>query len=184
MIMNPMNWLFFGFLAIGAILLITLLRMALRKWADTYMPNTEGEGEGLTIFGFKVPFGVEIMNLITGIKNFVLVGLPNWWDRIKVWFYDIKEKLFGRKGAFKNLTETKNTIRKIILAWCIGQAKKAVSNIIVGIGWVLNFWFPGAYGISKVIAFIVPKLWGFIFTQLMLLWSNRKAASEQSLSDL
>ena len=81
-----------------------------------------------------------------GLWNFFTVGLANHWDRLKLFFYNIKESLFGKKGAFKNMIWVRHTLRRIIFAWIIGQTKK-VGGKVLGlilkiIGWAFC-WIPG-----------------------------------------
>ena len=76
-----------------------------------------------------------------GVKNFFEVGIFNWWDRISTFFGNLKTKLFGKKGVFKNAARTKATLIKILLAWCIGQTKQMVG------GWIAKL-------LLKVVKFI------------------------------
>jgi hypothetical protein len=41
------------FTIIGGLILITLARIALRKWCDAYMPKPDGSK--MTIFGIEIP---------------------------------------------------------------------------------------------------------------------------------
>lgn len=43
----------FLFTIIGGLILITLARIALKKWKEAYMPPTDGST--MTIFGFQIP---------------------------------------------------------------------------------------------------------------------------------
>lgn len=108
----------FAFIAIGALILITLARMALQKWKDTYMPKPDGSK--LTIFGISIPGWDTIKALGIGIKNFITVGLPNHFNRLQKFFGKMKKSLFGKGGILEDMAATKNALRRIIAAWIIG----------------------------------------------------------------
>lgn len=88
------------FITLGGLVLITLARVALKKWTDAYMPKPDGSQ--LTIFGIPIPGWSTIKAIGIGIWNWITVGLPNWWDRLKLFVGKIKNALFGRNGAFRN----------------------------------------------------------------------------------
>jgi hypothetical protein len=88
------------FTVVGALILITLTRMAFRKWRKTYMP--EPDGSKLTIFGIPIPGWDMIKAFAIGVRNFFMVGLPNMFDTLKMYFGKIHRKLFGRKGILRN----------------------------------------------------------------------------------
>ena len=125
-------------------LLITLARMALRKWADTYMPKSDGSK--FRIFGIEIPGLGEIKALGIGIWNFVTVGIPNYYNRLKLFFSDVKNTLFGPKGILRDMAAVKDAIRRIIAAWIVGQTKKVggaiLSVVLQVIGWCFC-WVPG-----------------------------------------
>lgn len=134
----------FAFVAIGALILITLARMALKKWADTYMPKSDGSK--FRIFGIEIPGLGEIKALGIGIWNFVTIGLPNYYNRLKRFFGGVYKSLFGKKGILRDMAAIKNTLRRIIAAWIIGQTKKVggaiLSVVLQVIGWCFC-WVPG-----------------------------------------
>ena len=168
---------------LGAIVLITLARMAMSKWAQTYMPQSDGST--MTILGFQIPGWSMIKSFGLGIWNWVTVGLPNWWNRIKVFASKIKRMLFGKKGMFKNMSTTWHTLRRLVGAFIIGQTKqvggKIVSVILKIIGWALC-WIPGVKPVCDFLAEFGPALFTFISTQIMLIWSKGKATAEQTLA--
>ena len=74
----------FVFAAIGGLILITLARVALRKWKKAYMPKTDKST--MTIFGVKIPGWAEMKALGIGIYNFFTVGIPIYWEKLKGFF--------------------------------------------------------------------------------------------------
>lgn len=88
------------FTIIGGLILITLARMALRKWKTTYMPKTDGST--MSIFGIPIPGWDEMKAIGLGIWNFITVGIPNQFDKLSHFFGNVKQQLFGKKGIFKN----------------------------------------------------------------------------------
>ena len=71
------------FVAIGGLILISLARIALKKWKDKYMPKTDKSK--MTIFGIRVPGLAEIKALVIGIKNFFM-DLPIYWAKVTTFF--------------------------------------------------------------------------------------------------
>ena len=170
-------------IALGAVILIALARVAWRKWKKAYMPKPDGSK--MTIFGISIPNWDGIKAFAIGLKNFFTVGLPNWYDRLKLFFQGIHNTLFGKKGAFKNMAQTKNTLRKIVGALIIGWAKKTFGGLLVkALIWVLNIAFPGAGSIVNFIVELIPAIITFISTQLMIMWSNKKAAEEEKADNI
>ena len=169
------------FTIIGGLVLITLARLALAKWKQTYMPETDGSK--MTILGFQIP-GWDTMKAIgLGIWNFITVGLPNYWNRFSTFIGGIKKKLFGKKGMFRDVIETKNTLRKIFFALLIANTQKIAGKglkiVLKIIGWALC-WIPGVKPVCDFLAEFAPQLYTFISTQIMLLWSNGKASAERA----
>ena len=119
------------FTIIGGLILITLARMAIKKWSDTYMPKNDGST--MSIFGIPIPGWSTMKALGLGIWNFITVGLPNYWDRLRRFVGNIKKQLFGKKGIFRDGIETRNTLRKILWAIGIGFAKQKLSGPIAKI---------------------------------------------------
>lgn len=119
------------FTVIGGLILITLARMAFKKWSATYMPKNDGST--MSIFGIPIPGWSTMKALGLGIWNFITVGLPNYWDRLCNFIGNIKKQLFGKKGIFRDGTETRNTLRKIGLAILIGFAKNKLGGPLVKI---------------------------------------------------
>ena len=188
MIFNPLGWMKIAFIAIGGIILITLTRMALKKFKDTYMPPSDGKT--VKIFGIPIPGISEIKSLCIGIYNFARVGIPNIYGKLKVWISGVKKSLFGKGGMFSSMAQVKNTLRKIALAWVIGQTKDVLGKLLGPIGMVLKFALkftklvPG-WGIAISIAVeVIPLLFSFIAAQIMLQWSNKKAAMEEKMEGL
>ena len=164
---------------LGALILITLARIGLKKWKKTYMPDAK-DGNNMTILGVKIPNWEQIKAFGTGLYNFFRFGLLNYVDRMKSFFNKIYKSLFGKKGAFKNMIETRNTLRKVGLAFLIGLGKKHLGGAIVWIlTKVLDWVAPGSGTIAHFLIKLVPALLTFISTQLMLAWSNKTASAEQ-----
>ena len=101
LIFNPLMWMNIAFIAIGGIILITLTRMALKKFKDTYMPPSDGKT--VKIFGIPIPGISEIKSLCIGIYNFATVGIPNIYGKLKVWISGVKKSLFGKGGMFSSM---------------------------------------------------------------------------------
>lgn len=188
LIFNPLMWMNIAFIAIGGIILITLTRMALKKFKDTYMPPSDGKT--VKIFGIPIPGISEIKSLCIGIYNFATVGIPNIYGKIKVWISGVKKSLFGKGGMFSSMAQVKNTLRKIALAWVIGQTKSIFGKGFGIIGQILKFALkftklvPG-WGIAISIAVeVLPLLFSFIATQIMMAWSNNKAAMQEKMEGL
>ena len=169
------------FIVAGGILLITLARMAFRAWSKNFMPKSDGSK--FKIFGMEIPGLGEIKAFGIGIWNTITVGLPNLWDRVKNFFGKIHEELFGPKGMFRDAIETRNTLRKIGLAFAIGLAKKATGPIFDVLGFLVSFipgWGPALQFICK----LIPAIITFVSMQIMLHWSNAKADSEREMQVL
>ena len=188
LIFNPLMWMNIAFIAIGGIILITLTRMALKKFKDTYMPPSDGKT--VKIFGIQIPGISEIKSLCIGIYNFATVGIPNIYGKIKVWISGVKKSLFGKGGMFSSMAQVKNTLRKIALAWVIGQTKSIFGKGFGIIGQILKFALkftklvPG-WGIAISIAVeVLPLLFSFIATQIMMAWSNNKVAMQEKMEGL
>ena len=109
------------FTIVGGLILITLARMAIKKWSDTYMPKNDGST--MSIFGIPIPGWSTMKALGLGIWNFITVGLPNYWDRLRHFIGNVKKQLFGKKGIFRDGIETRNTLRKVLWAIGIGFVK-------------------------------------------------------------
>lgn len=124
-----------AFIVVGGILLITLARMAFRAWSNKFMPKSDGSK--FKIFGLEIPGLGEIKAFGLGIWNTITVGLPNLWDRVKLFFGKIHKQLFGKKGMFRDAIETRNTLRKIAGAFIIGIAKKVAASGPMGWLWKL-----------------------------------------------
>jgi len=161
-----------AFTIIGGLILITLARLALKKWADTYMPKPDGSK--MSILGIPIPGWDRIKALGMGIKNFITVGLPNMWDRLKHFIGNVKKQLFGKKGAFRDAIETKNTLIKIFLAILIANTAKAGGWIVKLLFKALSF-IPFVGPLFGFLADFGPLVYKFISTQIMLIWSNKKA---------
>lgn len=160
----------FGFLnmvwiAIGGLILITLVRMALSKWKKTYMPPSDGST--LTIFGVKIPGWAGIKSLMVGVRNFLLVGIPNMWTKLKAFTSNAFSSLFGPKGIIRDLGRARAAIIRIAVAWITGQTKKAggkvVKWILKIIGWAFA-WVPGVYSVCNFLAEFGTHLYAYIMT--------------------
>ena len=171
----------FALFALGALLLIGLVRFAVSKWAEAYMPKPDGSK--MTIFGVEIPGWDKMKAVGLGIYNFFTIGVKNQYTRLKHFIGRIKESMFGKKGAFRDATETKNTLRKIGIAYLIGATKKlggsGVKLLLRGIGAVLNIFLPGSGLILNFIANFGPLIYSFVTTQILLMWSNHKANVER-----
>lgn len=172
------------FKVIGGLILIALARIALKKWKEAYMPPTDGST--MTIFGFQIPGWDTIKAIGIGIYNFVTVGLMNHYDRLKLFFGNLHNQLFGKKGAIRSMAQVRHILRRIVWAWIIGQTKKAVRGLC---DWLLdilavplNALAPGAGLVLKFLIKLLPEIYSFITTQIMLLWSKNKRDAEEAES--
>ena len=163
--------------SLGALILIGLARFAIGKWAKAYMPKSDGSK--MTIFGVEIPGWDKMKAIGLGIYNFFTVGVKNQYMRLKHFIGRIKESMFGKKGAFRDATETKNTLRKIGIAYLIGATKKVSGKIFGAVAAVLSFFFPAAGPVLSIITKWFPLIYSFVTTQIMLMWSNHKADVER-----
>ena len=165
---------------LGALILISLARIGLAKWKEAYMPRTDPNAEQTKIFGITIPNWEQIKAIGVGIWNFFNVGLVNWYDRLKLFFGNIHKSLFGKKGAFKNMIQTRNTLRKIVGAFIMGLVKKVSGWLVSIILTVLSIIAPGASAVVIFLIKLIPAVITFIGTQIMLAWSNKKANAEEA----
>ena len=166
---------------LGGLILITLARIALRKWKSKYMPPSDKST--MTIFGVKIPGWDEIKSLGLRIFNFIKVGLPNLWDRMKHFFGDLKKKMFGKKGIFRNAAQTKSTLFRILGAIFISQTKRVGVMILKILFKVLSF-IPFVGPIFGFLADFAPAVYTFITTQLMLIWQKKQAEGEEAAKNI
>ena len=163
------------------------MRMAMRWWADTYLPDSDGED---SVMGMKIPGFAMMKQMGLGLWNFFTIGLPELWNRLTLWSSELNDKLFGEEGMFSSLEDTKITIKKIIFAIIKGKTKKlakggfAILNKVVG--WIakpLNIWIPGAGAVLVVIVKILEELYkiagSFIFNKIM----DAQNAAEKTSKD-
>ena len=170
---------------LGALILIGLARIAIGKWAAAYMPKSDGSK--MTVFGVEIPGWSGMKALGIGIYNFITVGIRNWIDRLQLFYKNMKKRLVGKKGAFKDGIETRNTLRKIIGALIIANTKRAggaiFSLILRGLGYAFC-WIPGVQPVCTFLAKFGPALYAFISTQVMMMLSNKKAEAERNAANL
>lgn len=166
-----------AFAIIGGVILITLARMALKKWTATYMPKNDGST--MSIFGIPIPGWSTLKMLGLAIWNFIAVGLPNQWDRLKFFFGDMRKKLFGKKGIFKDAITAKYNLIRIFSAIIIGHTKKAVGGFVALIGHVVNWFCPGAGSVIILISKFVPMIFTWIANWVMSIWTGKKASAEK-----
>ena len=173
-LLNPVKAI--ATIALGALILIALFRIGWKKWKSAYMPQSDGSK--MTILGFEIPNWAGIKAFAVGIKNFFKSGIGNWIDRLKLFFRGIWNKLFGKKGIFKDWASVKHTIRRIVLAYGIGVMKKVASLIVSAVCTVVNFIAPGAGTVALFIIKLIPAIVTMIATEVMLLWSKHKKNQE------
>ena len=165
-----------AFTLVGGLILITLARMALSKWSDTYMPKKDGSKA--SVFGVPIPGWDTIKAVGLGIWNFIKIGLPNWWDRFKNFISNIKKTLFGKKGMFKDAIETKYTLIKIFAALVIANTQK-LGGIFVKLLFKALSYIPFVGPVFGFLADFGPMIYTFVATQLMLLFTGKAASVEQ-----
>lgn len=165
-----------AFTIVGGLILVTLARMAMSKWAATYMPK--GDGSKMSIFGFEIPGWDAIKSFGIGIWNWVTVGLPNWWNRLKGFISGIKKTLFGKKGMFKDAIETKYALIKIFAALLIANTQK-VGGLFVKLLFKALSFIPFVGPVFGFLAEFGPMIYTFVATQLMLIFTGKSASVEQ-----
>ena len=116
-----------------------------------------------------------------------MVGLPNYWNRLKRFMGNIRKSLFDKKkGILRDMAATKNAVRRIIAAWIIGNTKKVggkiASLVLKVIGWAFC-WIPGVQPVCNLLAYIGPLIWSFVTNQLMKMWSEGYADAERSAAE-
>ena len=168
-------------ITIGGLLVLTVLRMALKKWRESYFPKPDGSN--MTIFGIPIPGWDMMKSMVVGIRNFLLVGLPNLWTKVSFWAKRIWGYLFGRNGIFKTWAHTKGVIMRIVGAWIMGHiSKKGARTVFKWLGNllapVLNAVLPGAGTALKVICIILPELIIYITNQILSFVAKRKVNAE------
>lgn len=149
------------FTVVGGLILITLARIAWRKWKKAYMPQTDKKK--FTIFGIPIPGVNEIKAFAIGIYNFVRVGIPNKLARLKHFFTGVYSTLFGKNGCLRNVEMIKITAKKLIGAWIIGHTKKVGGAIMKIIGKLISF-IPGFGPLAQFIIEFAPEIYTFITT--------------------
>ncbi len=165
-----------AFTIVGGLVLITLARMAISKWKDTYMPKTDGSK--MSILGVPVPGWDTIKALGLGVRNFITVGIPTYWDKLKKFMGDTKKTLFGKKGMFKDATEIKYSLIKIFGALIVANTQKAGGWLVKLLFKALSF-IPFVGPVFGFLADFGPMIWTFLTTQIMLIWGGKAASVEQ-----
>ena len=161
-----------AFTIVGGLILITLARIAWRKWKKTYMPETDGKKD--KVFGFTIPGVGAIKAFAIGIYNFVKFGIPIYIEKLSRFFKGVYEDLFGKSGCLRNVEMIKITAKKLIGAWIIGHTKKVGGALMKIIGKLIAF-IPGFGPFAQFIIEFAPEIYTFITTQLMLMWQNKNA---------
>ena len=168
-----------GWIVVGGLILVTLFRLAFKKWKKTYMPETNDKG-GFSILGFKIPGFAQMKSIGLGLYNFFTIGLVNHWTRLSKFFKKWKDKLFGKQGAFGGMRQTMHTLRRIGLAWAIGQGKKVVGGLAKALSFLVSFipgWGPALAFLIK----FIPAICTFFATQIMLIWSKKKMQGQMAM---
>lgn len=157
------------FVVVGGLILIALLRVALRKWCKAYMPKNDGST--MTVFGIQIPGWGQMKAIGIGIYNFVRYGLVNWYYRLKGFFGKIYRSLFGRKGAFKDMKHTKSAFIRIGAALIVAQTKKLGGWVMTALGFLISL-IPFCAPIGQFIMKFGPELYVFIMNQIMSFWQK------------
>lgn len=188
---NSGNWLtkfIFGgfgagllFIAAGAIILITLARAAWRSWKNKYMPETDEKT--FTILGVPIP-GVSTLKAIgIGIWNFIVVGLPQRYNKVKGFFKKLYEDLFGKKGCMRNTDMMYLTLKRIFWALITNLYKKPAGILVNILGTALSV-IPFVGPIFMFLSKFGPLLYTFIANRIHEMWAHRaeaKIAEKESL---
>ena len=178
MLFNPMKWLNLAFLVIGGLVFLTLLRIGIKKWKDTYMPRPDGSR--LTIFGVEIPGWDKIKAFGIGMYNFVRFGLPNWFGKIKLWINKTNKFLFGKKGLFKDFTTTKYSIIRILAAVAISMTKQ-VGGALMSLFMTALSFIPFVGPVFKVLSKIGPLIYAYIANKIVGHWSKVNMKEEFDL---
>lgn len=119
--------------------------------------------------------------LMVGVRNFIVVGIPSMWGKVRGFFGKISNVLMGRNSPLRSRKKFLNTLNRIMDAFTIGLRKKAVGAVADILMGILNMFVPGAGSVVKIIITIVPALMSFIMTQVMLLKKDAELDSEMKL---
>ena len=167
------------FAVAGGLILIGLCRAAISAWKEKFMPPTESQTD--TIFGISIPGMATVKALGIGIYNFVIHGIPEYYHKFVSWFSGIYKELFGKKGCIRNTDMLVLTLKKIGLAWIIGQTRQQGGGMIIKLLKFAVKLIPGFGPVAEFLMEFGPALYTFISTQLMLLWAKGKedAINEQ-----
>lgn len=110
--------------------------------------------------------------------NWLVYGLPNWWDRLSVFFGNIRKYLFGKKGIIKNGPAWRSTLYRIIGALIIGVAKKAYGAFFAIVSSLVAL-IPG-WGTAVAFALkFVPLLITMWLNMLNSLYGKVQGAKEE-----
>ena len=175
-LLNPLGHV--AIIALGGLILITLARAVIGKWKKTYMPKTDGST--MTIFGFQIPKWAEMKAFAIGIKNFVLVGLPTLWNKLKLFIGGVKDKLFGKKGIFRSMAWAKYTLKRIVTALILGWAKKGMGIVFKILGFALSF-IPGFGPALKLLCDLMPLIITFVTNQIVSIMGKNQALGEMQI---
>ena len=175
-LMNPVKSLLV--IVLGGLILITLARKAMNAWKEAYMPKTDKSQ--MVIFGVKIPKWAEIKAFAIGVRNFVVVGLPNWYRRLSLFIGDMKKKLFGKKGLFRSVEYVKYMLKRIFTALIISWTNKAVGTVFTWLGEILNF-IPVIGPVLRWICKIIPYVIRYITNKIAELMGKYQMNKEMQL---
>lgn len=95
---GPMGILF---TVVGGLLLIGMIRTMWKNWKEQYMPETDPTT--YTFFGIPIPGFETIKAFGIGIYNYVTVGLPMHFRKLKTFLGNVYEEFFGKKGCIRSI---------------------------------------------------------------------------------
>ena len=168
--------------AVGGVILVGLGRALWRNWKRKYMPDGKGDGKTFRILGIPIPGFNELKAFGMGIYNFVAVGLPLHFQKVKGSVSRMYNALFGKKGCIRNADMLMLTMKKLGAALLIGLTKKAGGTLVKFLLKAASF-IPYVGPVFAFLAKFGPDLYSFIATQLMLAWGrNRESQISQSES--
>ena len=169
------------FIAVGALILITLARKLWNSLVEQYYPDPTPEDEQthLVVFGIEIPFVQEIMDFGKFIWNLLTVGIPDAWDTLTLWYYQIKNFLFGRKGYFKDMVAIRHTARRIVDAFILGLKKKAFGWLWDILCTVVSF-IPGVGPFVVFLMRLVPAIITFIENQINAAWAKKQQEVDEA----
>ena len=114
------------------------------------------------------------------MRNFLVVGLPNWYRRLSLFIGDMKKKLFGKKGLFRSVEYVKYMLKRIFTALIISWTNKAVGTVFTWLGEIMNF-IPVIGPVLRWICKVIPYIIRYITNKIAELMGKYQMNKEMQL---